>query len=133
MAVNNNLYPPIVDTYMPAFLINSGDVIKDTCIVYFSLSSFNSPEDIKNVQVTVRNQATNLSMLDPVNYPCEVMLTSLKEDTTRKTDDRYFIEIKKTDMINGNFEINQYYKVQLRFTSANASNVALTTPQQIDA
>ena len=26
-----NLYPPMVDTYMPAFLIGSGDTVKDTC------------------------------------------------------------------------------------------------------
>ena len=42
MAVNNNLYPPIVATYMPAFLINSGNAVKDTCRVYFSISAYNS-------------------------------------------------------------------------------------------
>ena len=59
MAIVNNLYPPICDTYMPAFLIDNAD----GCRVYFSLSAFNSLSDIKNVQVTVRNQATNASML----------------------------------------------------------------------
>jgi len=43
MAVGNNLYPPIIATYMPAFVRTS------PCKVYFSLSSFNSPEDIMNV------------------------------------------------------------------------------------
>ena len=32
MAININLYPPIVNTYMPAFLVD------DVCRVYFSLS-----------------------------------------------------------------------------------------------
>ena len=28
MAVNINLYPPVVDTYMPAFLVGSSDIQK---------------------------------------------------------------------------------------------------------
>lgn len=133
MAVNNNLYPAIVDTYMPAFLADSGSPQKDVCRVYFSLSSFNTIDDIKNVQVTVRNQATNLSVLNPVTYPCEIMLTTLKVDNTRLTDDKYFFEINKSDMVNNTFELNQYYKVQCRFTSKNASNVNVSKkPQNID-
>lgn len=133
MAINNNLYPPIVDSYMPAFLIDSGNALKDTCRVYFSLSAFNSFNDIKdNAQVIVRNQNTNLSMLNPEKYPCEVMLTTVHEDVTRKTDDKYYIDITKNDMVNDKFEINQYYKVQIRFTGANAASVSLATPQQID-
>ncbi len=44
MAAINNLYPPIVDTYMPAFLINSENAEKNICRVYFSLSLFNTQE-----------------------------------------------------------------------------------------
>ena len=58
MAININLYPPIVNTYMPAFLVD------DVCRVYFSLSQYNIIEDIENVQVTLRNQNTNDSMLN---------------------------------------------------------------------
>ena len=36
MAITNALYPAVIDTYMPAFLIDSGDLEKDTCKVYFS-------------------------------------------------------------------------------------------------
>ena len=133
MAVNNNLFPPIVSTYMPAFLIGSGNILKDTCRVYFSLSNFNSKADIKNVQVTVSNQNTNLSMLNPSKYPCEIMITTLQEDITRETIDRYYIDIKKEDMVNETFEINQYYKVQIRFTGKNATDVSLSTPQAIDS
>ena len=134
MAVNNNLYPGIVDTYMPAFLADGGDSPKSKCRVYFSLSSYNTIEDIENIQVTIRNQATNLSVLNPVTYPCEVMLTNWQIDNTRKTDDKYFFEITKEDMVNNVFELNQYYKVQFRFTSKNASHIEPSVkPQQIDA
>ena len=131
MAININLYPPIVDTYVPAFLADSG-TDKDICKVYFTLSKFNTISDIKNVQITVRNQYTNLSVLDKSKYPSEIMLTSIKEDTNRTSDDKYYIELNKTDIQGGQFEINQYYKVQMRFTHVDAAEVSLTTPQAID-
>ena len=127
MAVNNNLYPPIIDSYMPAFVIGS----KKSCRVYFSISAYNSIEDIKNAQVVVSNQNTNLSVLNKDKYPCEIMLTNIHEDTTRITDDKYYIIIQDTD-IEDNFEINQYYKVQIRFTSSIAPDISIDTPQRID-
>lgn len=131
MAININLYPPIVDTYVPAFLVDSG-TDKDICRIYFALSKFNTISDIKNVQITVRNQYTNLSVLDKSKYPSEIMLTSIQEDTSKTSDDRYYIELNKTDIQGGKFEINQYYKVQMRFTHIDAAEVSLTTPQAID-
>ena len=38
MAATNALYPAVIETYMPAFLIDSGDTEKDICKVYFSIS-----------------------------------------------------------------------------------------------
>lgn len=121
MATNINLYPPIVETYIPAFLIGS-DTDKDICRVYFTLSMFNTAAEIDNVQVSVRNQYTNLSVLSKIKYPSEIMIAALQEDATRISDDRYYIEIKKTDIQGGDFEINQYYKVQIRFTHKDASS-----------
>lgn len=131
MAININLYPPIVDTYVPAFLTDSG-TDKDICRIYFTLSQFNTMEDIENVQVTIRSQYTNLSVLNKSKYPSEVMLTSIQEDTSKTSDDRYYIELNKTDIQGGQFEINQYYKVQMRFTHVDAAEVSLATPQAID-
>ena len=131
MAININLYPPVVDTYVPAFLVDSG-TDKDICRIYFTLSKFNTISDIANVQITVRNQYTNLSVLDKSKYPSEIMLTSIQEDTSKTSDDRYYIELNKTDIQGGKFEINQYYKVQMRFTHIDAAEVSLTTPQAID-
>lgn len=131
MAININLYPPIVDTYVPAFLVDSG-TDKDICRIYFTLSKFNIISDIANIQITVRNQYTNLSVLDKSKYPSEIMLTSIQEDTSKTSDDRYYIELNKTDIQGGKFEINQYYKVQMRFTHVDAAEVSLTTPQAID-
>ena len=132
MAVNNNLFPPVCDTYMPAFLINSGNTLKDTCRVYFSISLYNSFSDIKNAQITVVNQNTNISVLDKSKYPCEIMLTNIYKDSNRLSDDKYYVDIKTND-IDGGFQINQYYKVQIRFTGAEAANVSLSYPQAIDS
>lgn len=131
MAININLYPPIVDTYAPAFLTDSG-TDKDICRIYFTLSKFNTISDIANVQVSIRSQYTNLSVLNKTKYPSEIMLTSIQEDSTRTSDDKYYIEIYKTDIQGGKFEINQYYKVQMRFTHIDAAGQSLSTPQAID-
>ena len=132
MAVNINLYPPIMETYSPAFLIGSSDIQKNICRVYFSISLYNNLSDIKNAQVIVANQNTNLSVLNKSKYPCEIMLTDFKTDLTRASDDKYYIEIKPSDIEEG-FQINQYYKIQIRFTAAGATDVFLDTPQAIDS
>lgn len=132
MAINNTLFPPVLDVYAPAFLIGSSSVAKNTCKIYFSLSNYNSLNEIRNVQVSIANQKTNESVLDKTKYPCEIMLTPIYTDATRTSDDKYYIEIVSGDIEDG-FEINQYYKVQLRFTGADAASVSLDTPQAIDS
>ena len=133
MAILNNLYPPIVDTYAPAFLVDSASSSKNTCRIYFSISLYNSYSDIKNAQITICNQNTNASVLNEEKYPSDIMLTNIYEDRERESDDKYYVEIKKSDMINETFEINQYYKVQIRFTSIDAENINISTPQAIDS
>lgn len=135
MAVTTNLYPPIVETYMPAFLVGSENAEKNICRIYFSLSMFNSLNQIKNVQVSLRNQSTNLSALNPKLYPSEIMITNILEDVNINTANKYYIEIKPSDIINDNFIIDQYYKVQLRFTNTDASEVPFQEgePQAVDA
>lgn len=130
MAATNNLYPPIISTYMPAFLVNSAIASKNICRVYFSLSQFNTVTQIKNVQVVVRNSSTNLSALNPTKYPSEVMIKPLQTDINRETDDKYYIEIEPIDMINQNFIVDQYYRVQLRFTDTDAPNPPITAESQ---
>lgn len=134
MAVTLNLYPPVVDTVMPAFLISSGVSQDDICRVYFSLSLFNTLSQIENAQVTVRNQATNKSALDSTKYPSEVMLKQILIDEGKTTDDKYYIEIRPEDIENGHFVVDKYYKVQIRFTSKDVPTVpSLEPPQAIDA
>lgn len=122
-----NLYPPVIDSYMPAFLVK-----QSTIRIYFSISIYNNFSDIKNAQVTISNQYTNISVLDDEKYPCSIMLTPIFVDNTREGNDKYYIEIKNTDIKDG-FQINQYYKLQIRFTSIEAQNISYNIPQSIDS
>lgn len=125
MSVLTTLYPPRMESFMPAFVYNT------TVKVYFGLSEFNSFSEIANAQITVTNQNTNLSVLDKAKYPSEIMLKEIQTDNTR-ADDKYYIEINTNDIENG-FSIDEYYNVQIRFTSTEAGEISLSTPQALDS
>ena len=112
--IENNLYPPIFKkSYVPAFNIEVG------CKVYFSISIYNSLQEIHPslVQVTVQNQKTNQSVLSRLNYPSGIMIKPLGIDSSKSGDEKYYIEILPAD-IEGGFNYNEYYKVQIRFTQS---------------
>lgn len=123
MSATINLYPPVIDTYQAAQI--KGSALR----VYFSISDYNTFSEIANAQVTISDQESNLSVLDKTKYPTQVMLKTINVDSTRDID-KYYIDIATTD---GNFDIDKFYKVQIRFTSTEAASVSLTTPQAIDA
>jgi len=89
--ITNNLYPPIFNqSYMPAFLYIS------SCKVYFSISSFNSLNELKsynNIQISVKSQKTNQSVLNNILYPSGIKIDTIQIDETRKSDDKYYIRI----------------------------------------
>ena len=55
--VLSTLYPPLVDTFMPAFVDTESAYIK------FSVSPYNSRKDIKYLHVSLVNQKTNIKAL----------------------------------------------------------------------
>ena len=113
MAGSTNLYPPIVDTYMPAFIATA---VEGNCNIYFSLSKYNSLTDIKSVWISVNNQYTNESVLaDPLGLKAYKGTPSV--DETREGDDKYYITINKNDLKDKEWALNQLYKVQIRFCS----------------
>lgn len=112
---SSNLYPPIVNTFMPSFLISDG------CKIYFSLSSFNSLDEISHAQVTVVYQNTNKNALKK-DFKNSIKCCKIEEDTSIKTDTKYYIILKNDDLENG-FEPNIYYKVQIRFSEIPKENI----------
>lgn len=116
MALMSNLYPPICPDTIPAFIRTK------SCKIYFSLSMYNSAADIKNVQISLVNQRTNASALKTSAYPSGIKIASLYYDPDVRGDYNYYVQINPSDLAEGSFGLNQFYKVQLRFTSQSASN-----------
>ena len=116
MSITSNLYPPLVSDTLPSFIRTK------TCRIHFSLSNYNSAADIKNVQISLINQKTNQSAFNSTNYPSGIKIASMVYDSTAQNDYNYYIEIPTSDLAEGVFGLNEFYKVQLRFTSTSAPN-----------
>lgn len=121
--VGNNLYPPIVDSYAPAFIYT------DACKIYFDISEYNELSDfhrsgntIDLVQIIVQDQKSNKIMLDENLYPSGIKLTTVEYQTGKG----YYVTILPSDMRDGGFGFNQYYKIQIRFTSKDAADISIS-------
>ena len=119
MAILNNLYPPVVPDAMPAFLQ------KQVCLIGLSISIYNSIEDISTdlVQVSIVDLNKNISAFKETLYPSGIKITSMYP-----IDNLYgythVIQIDPNDLKNG-FELNHFYKVQLRFTKSGIDKVGV--------
>lgn len=111
--VVNTLFPPVVSTFMNAFP-NTTDAI-----VYFSLSPFNSSTEIKHVHISVVNQLNNENAMS-AKHPSGVLFSDLQYDTKAGM---YYVKIPVVDMDGNVFNINQFYKVQLRFDSCDWATI----------
>lgn len=100
----SNLYPPIVPDSLPAFNINGN------CIIYFNLSPYNSTTEIAGIHVSITNQRTNASA---INTPTGIMfINGSPSINTINPNNGYKYYIAVT----GLFQVNEIYKVQLRFS-----------------
>ena len=110
---SNNLFPPIIDDYLPAFLQTG-----NSCNIVFKLAQFNTAKDfnLNLTQITVSNLNTNKSMLDLKTYPNEIKIAA----ATLNSDGTYSVVLNAADLKTNKFEINTYYKIQVRLTGINA-------------
>lgn len=109
----SGLFPPVLDTYMPAFL-NEAGYFK----INFDISDFNSIGDISTkVQVSIRDQYSNENLLDS---PIEILFKDYEIDTN--TNQKY-IKINQEELISPSFVVGKIYKIQLRFISSTAQNI----------
>ena len=116
--LTSNLYPPTIPTYGEPFIITVGDNnLKNTgsCTISFSISKYNTAADILTncVQVTVFKQNTNLSALNSELYPCGIMIKP-----TTGHNGIYSITIDSSDIEGSGFQINTFYRVQIRLTKS---------------
>lgn len=125
MAYLPGLYPPIIPDAYPAMLqqgetINSNKYYK----IYFSIPALNSINniDLRYMQVSIKKQSTNISVLDKTKYFSEVLVTEAQLDSTKTSNDyNYYILIPLTAFQSNKLNINQLYKIQLRFCQKHSS------------
>lgn len=115
--VLNTIYPPQVSSFMPSFLYN-----KDA-EVWFDISSYNDDmiDKIKFIHISMVDQRNNQSVFKGINFKNEVypQLYPVKFDKEKMWDagkQLYKVSIPPQLLKTAPYyNVNQYYKVQLRF------------------
>nr|DAN84876.1 MAG TPA: hypothetical protein [Caudoviricetes sp.] len=129
----NTLYPPQVDTFMPAFVgkyldsSESPNAADPVVYISYSLSPYNHAEDIKRVHVSLVDQKTNSNALK--NATGILVVENDSENTTNglyydSNAEMYYVPIYASDLMGKEgWKNNQYYKVQLRFDTVKTSEI----------
>lgn len=124
--LTNTLYAPIVNTFMRAFP-NDTDAT-----IYFNISPLNDISLIKKVHVSLVDQRTNENALNDITGILIYLFDLTNDDESvasvgyEANSDLYFITIPREALRNDNQEwnINQYYKVQLRLDCTDGGDYA---------
>ena len=102
-----NLFPPIVDSYMPSFAVEDKE-----CQILFSISDYNSLNAIEGAEVSIRYQSNNTSALaSGLDYDSTIDNENYSFDKTNG-----LLVIKET-ALKDKFKANEIYKVQIRLLS----------------
>lgn len=113
----NNLYPPVIESYMPAYIQEtSGWTYK----VNVTISQFNSFVDLRAdaTQILITNiNNENMAKTDS-NYLIKELY---QEDPTNPLDKNCYFELTSADVQGGIIPLNTYYKIQVRFSSKECS------------
>lgn len=120
------LYPPIVDSYMPAFITKADS--NSYCDVYFRLSKFNSSIDFSSVHASIVKQDTNMNVIkkyddpDAGKYRSTGIILNMKPSAVVGEDNLYYVRINSSDLSSkaGDFEgwiPDWTYKIQIRLSS----------------
>lgn len=109
------LYPPIVDSSMPAFSSDNG------CKIYYSLSKYNSTTDIKSIQISVVYQRSGINAVMKTDSneryrSSGIIIANTAPTLVEGENNLYSISINEND-IKGGWTKGEIYKVQLRFSA----------------
>lgn len=116
------IYPPIVDSYMPAFKAGSSPAR-----IYFSLSKYNSSSDFTSVHASVVKQDTGMSVVNTNGaYHATGIILNLTPIKVLDEDNLYYVEIQNSDLKSQYGSFNGWipgwiYKVQLRLSTVDYS------------
>lgn len=113
---NATLYPPIVGSWVSSFEYNTNVNIP------IDLSGYNSLSEINGVQLSISYQDTNTSAIDINEWDAQIVVLQDLSDITNiiKTDanGKYYITVNKTYLKSDIWQIDRYYKLQIRFMDA---------------
>lgn len=136
-----NLYPPTIDTSLPAFVANGG---KGTCRVYFSLSKLSSSTSgIKSVHISVVKQSSGQSVVNQVNTlegadlryrSTGIIMTSNPPNSAEGIDNYYYVDITQNDVKSGDkegWQAGWIYKIQIRLSEAVYPSDKEPTPSEL--
>lgn len=131
----STLYPPLIDTFMPAF------PYEGPAPVSFSFSPYNSLNEIQRIHVSLVNQKTNqsafknnASTLSGTSFSDIILYDNIWIIPFNTNNSEYYNinvtnntctikipkQLLKTD--NSNFTVSNYYKVQIRLDNCPLSN-----------
>ena len=119
-AINNNtLYPPIMDTYLPALVKEDFDKGKTPFEVSFTVSNYTKIEEIKEVQIQIRTQnGVNNILKDSSGIYFQNV------DFSNVYDRKILIQIPKSYFKDNSFEIDNFYRVQVRFSKTQKGDLS---------
>ena len=121
---SKTLYPPIVDSYTPAFIAMDESA---KCKIYFSLSKFSSPiSDIKSIHFSVTKQSSgeNVINFEPARAgrfgATGTLIVNCGDGgviiPVEGQENLYYTELYNSDIKNG-WTKSWIYKIQMRFSN----------------
>ena len=107
----NRVYPPIVDSSIPAFLATAASIN-----INFSLPKSLNYEDVKNISIKFVQQSNNKSIINTDKYWDGIIY--MEKPTTSTDNGIYTVTVNSSDIKLGDtigWVSNTYYKIQIRF------------------
>ena len=117
MAVVSNLYPPIMDSYLPAIVLQD---FKEMTIK-FAISNYTSIDDIQEIQIQIRTQDGSKTVFKENSI--YRINTNSDDYSIDKITRKGIITIKKDKFDLNLLKEDSFYRIQLRF--ANKANAFL--------
>ena len=105
------LFPPIVESYLPAFDAQT-DFRFSTFRFYFQPSIANTITQVKSLMLRFRRVNTNSNPLPINTYPYEVMWFGEESITLDKSNGKYFVDVPVRTFLSGDAQTenpNVYY------------------------
>lgn len=121
------LYPPVIESSMPAFDIDANQ--NGSVKIYFTLSDYNTVSEIQQIHLTVSYQVNNVNALSSNGTINNIYLYDVEGNIPYQLKDGvtlYYISISSS-MIKDGWKRDTLYKVQLRFSEEIISDISELT------